>query len=43
MFWHTGYVGNLISGPVYATKLPAASDLELEEVSGFVTCSYNSQ
>ena len=26
-----------------ATKLPAAGDLELEEVSGFVTCSYNSQ
>ena len=43
MFWYTGYVGNLIFGPVYATKLPAAGDLELEEVSGFVTCSYNSQ
>ena len=26
-----------------ATKLPAVGDLELEEVSGFVTCSYNSQ
>ena len=37
MFWYTGYVGNLIFGPVYATKLPAAGDLELEEVSGVHT------
>ena len=42
MFWYTGYVGNLIFGPVYAAKLPAAGDLELEKVSGFVLCSYNS-
>ena len=37
------YSFSTITRENWATKLPAAGDLELEEVSGSVTCSYNSQ